>query len=202
MKIVLSWLVANLEVTMAVIISAILIPIYLVRMDLIQYVGGDGWIMVASMLVVTFLPVAFTTKNFGNSVGMFILLLAGYIYLYSVSGDLPADSPYYPPVRRMMFDAVCQQQSVDVRYDIEIQSQPLYCGICLLELGCIWVSGADNDRKRCLTFNKSNNYALQFNQNERRSSDAAAYGLHSRVGNREVRGLRGFLLRSYDSKDL
>lgn len=103
MKVVLSWLVANLEVTMAVIISTILIPIYLVRMDLIQYIGGDGWIMVASMLVVTFLPVAFTTKNFGNSVGMFILLLAGYIYLYSVSGDLPADSPYYPPVRRMMF---------------------------------------------------------------------------------------------------
>ena len=97
MKVFLSWLVANFEVFVTVLLCIVFGILFAVGIDSFVFTAQEKWGLIAVAVFFMALPASITVKNFEMSMILFLLMLAGYIYVI-VSPDTigSATLPWMP----------------------------------------------------------------------------------------------------------
>lgn len=97
MKVFLSWLVANFEVFVTVLLCIVFGILFAVGIDSSVFTTQEKWGLIAVAVFFMALPASITVKNFEMSMIMFLLMLAGYIYVI-VSPDVVSNAtlPWMP----------------------------------------------------------------------------------------------------------
>lgn len=97
MKVFLSWFVANFEVLVTVLLCIVFGILFAVGIDSSVFTAQEKWGLIAAAVFFMALPASITVKNFEMSMIMFLLMLAGYIYVI-VSPDVISNAtlPWMP----------------------------------------------------------------------------------------------------------
>lgn len=97
MKTFVSWLIANFEIMTTVLLCIVFGILFAVGIDSSAFTAQEKWGLIAVAVFFMALPASITVKNFEMSAIMFVLMLAGYIYVI-VSPDVirNATLPWMP----------------------------------------------------------------------------------------------------------
>ena len=97
MKVFVSWLVANFEVFVTVLLCIVFGILVAVGIDSFVFTAQEKWGLIGVAVFFMALPASITVKNFEMSMILFLLMLAGYIYVI-VSPDTigSATLPWMP----------------------------------------------------------------------------------------------------------
>ena len=87
MKVFVSWLVANFEVFVTVLLCIVFGILFAVGIDSSVLTTQEKWGLIGVAVIFMALPASITVKNFEMSMILFLLMLAGYIYVI-VSPDV------------------------------------------------------------------------------------------------------------------
>ena len=79
MKVFLSWLVANFEVFVTVLLCIVFGILFAVGIDSFVFTAQEKWGLIGVAVFFMALPASITVKNFEMSMILFLLMLAGYI---------------------------------------------------------------------------------------------------------------------------
>lgn len=81
MKTFVSWLIANFEIMTTVLLCIAFGILFAVGIDSSAFTVQEKWGLIAVAVFFMALPASMTVKNFEMSLIMFVLMLAGYIYV-------------------------------------------------------------------------------------------------------------------------
>ena len=97
MKTFVSWLIANFEVFVTVLLCIVFGILFAVGIDPFVFTAQEKWGLIGVAVFFMALPASITVKNFEMSMILFLLMLAGYIYVI-VSPDTigSATLPWMP----------------------------------------------------------------------------------------------------------
>ncbi len=97
MKTFVSWLIANFEVFVTVLLCIVFGILFAVGIDSFVFTAQEKWGLISVAVFLMALPASITVKNFEMSMILFLLMLAGYIYVI-VSPDTigSATLPWMP----------------------------------------------------------------------------------------------------------
>ena len=97
MKTFVSWLIANFEVFVTVLLCIVFGILFAVGIDSFVFTAQEKWGLISVAVFFMALPASITVKNFEMSMILFLLMLAGYIYVI-VSPDVIGNAtlPWMP----------------------------------------------------------------------------------------------------------
>lgn len=97
MKTFVSWLIANFEIMTTVLLCIVFGILFAVGIDSSVFTDQEKWGLIAVFVFFMAMPASITVKNFEMSLIMFVLMLAGYIYVI-VSPDVIGNAtlPWMP----------------------------------------------------------------------------------------------------------
>ena len=81
MKVFVSWLVANFEVFVTVLLCIVFGILFAVGIDSFVFTAQEKWGLIGVAVFFMALPASITVKNFEMSMILFLLMLAGYLYV-------------------------------------------------------------------------------------------------------------------------